>query len=53
VKWEIAETARQSHYMFGVQINSDKTHPLPIGLPSQNVIRWDFEQITKWLTTWV
>lgn len=53
VKWEIAETARQGHYMFGVQINSDKTHPLPIGLPSQNVIRWDFEQITKWLATWV
>lgn len=53
VKWEIAETIRQGHYIFGIQINTDKTHSVPAGLPSQNVIRWDFEQITKWLATWV
>jgi hypothetical protein len=53
VVWEIAETARQSHYLFGVQINSDKTHRLPEGLPARNVIRWDFAQIVKWLETWV
>src|SRR5688572_15409017 len=53
VLWEIAETNRQKHYMFGIQINSDKTHSIPAGLPSPNVIRWDFEQIISWLKTWV
>lgn len=52
VLWEIAETIRQSHYIFGIQINKDKTHPIPKGLPNQNVIRWDFEQISSWLKTW-
>ena len=52
VLWEIAETVRQKHYMFGVQIHRDKTHPIPSGLPSQSVIRWDFDQIVKWLNTW-
>lgn len=53
VLWEIAETIRQNHYIFGIQINRDKTHTVPNGLPSGNVIRWDFEQIVKWLKTWV
>lgn len=53
VLWEIAETIRQDHYIFGIQINRDKTHTIPKGLPSRNVIRWDFEQIVKWLKTWV
>ena len=52
VLWEIAETARQGHYMFGIQINTDKTHTIPAGLSSQNVIRWNFDQIIKWLKTW-
>lgn len=52
VLWEIAETIRQGHYIFGVQINRDKTYPVPAGLPSKNVIRWDFEQIRSWLKTW-
>lgn len=52
VLWEIAETARQQHYMFGIQINRDQTHPIPQGLASANVIRWDFSQIVKWLSTW-
>ena len=52
VLWEIAETIRQNHYIFGIQINKDKTHPIPTGLPSKNVIRWDFEQIGSWLKTW-
>lgn len=51
VLWEIAETKRQGHYMFGVQINKDQTHTIPAGL--SNVIRWDFDQIIKWLSTWV
>ncbi|HET7550448.1 MAG TPA: TIR domain-containing protein [Gemmatimonadaceae bacterium] len=53
VLWEIAETSRQGHYMFGIQINKDKTHTIPAGLSSKNVIRWDFEQIVSWLKTWV
>ncbi|WP_442960640.1 TIR domain-containing protein [Pseudarthrobacter sp. MM222] len=53
VLWEIEETKRQGHYMFGIQIHSDRTHPVPPGLPSANVIRWDSQQITDWLATWV
>lgn len=53
VLWEIAETLRQERYIFGIQINRDKKHTIPEGLPSQNVIRWDFDQIVQWLETWV
>lgn len=53
VLWEIAETVRQGHYMFGVQINKDKTHTVPAGLAPKNVIRWDFDQMVEWLSTWV
>jgi hypothetical protein len=53
VLWEVAETARQGHYLFGIQTNRDKTHGIPIGLPAKNVIRWDFDQIVTWLNTWV
>jgi hypothetical protein len=53
VLWEIAETARQGHYLFGIQINKDKTHSIPAGIPSGDVIRWNFDQIAKWLKTWV
>jgi antiphage defense system Thoeris ThsB-like protein len=53
VLWEIAETARQGHYMFGIQINRDKTYIVPTGLPERNVIRWNFEQIAVWLKTWI
>lgn len=52
VAWEIAETLRQDHYIFGVQINRDQTHPLPTGLPAGNVIRWDFDQMVAWLNSW-
>ena len=53
VLWEIAETIRQGHYIFGVQINRDKTHTIPNGLPGKNVIRWNFDQIVDWLETWI
>lgn len=53
VLWEIAETLRQNHYIFGIQINSDATHPIPSGLPANNVIRWEFTQLERWLNTWV
>lgn len=53
VLWEIAETVRQGHYMFGIQIYRDKTYPIPAGLANNSVIRWDFDQISRWLDTWV
>lgn len=52
VLWEIAETARQSHPMCGIQINHDKTHPIPAGLPANRVIRWDFDAIVRELNRW-
>jgi hypothetical protein len=52
VLWEIAETSRQGHPIFGVQINSGKTHPVPAGLPSARVIRWDFDEIVAELKRW-
>lgn len=52
VKWEIAETIRQGHFLFGVQINRDSTYVVPDGLPAANVIRWDFSMMTTWLATW-
>lgn len=53
VLWEIAETARQRNYLFGIQINKDQTHIIPGGIPSGDVIRWNFDQIANWLKTWV
>ena len=53
VIWEIEETIRQGHYLFGIQINKDETHAIPAGLPNKNVIRWDFTQMEAWLKTWI
>jgi hypothetical protein len=52
VKWEIAETNRQGHPMFGIQISSDKTYVIPSGLPANRVIRWDFDAIVRELNRW-
>lgn len=52
VLWEIAETLRQGHPMFGIQINHDRTHPIPTGLPASQVIRWDFDSIVSKLNLW-
>lgn len=52
VLWEIAETTRQGHPLFGIQINSGKTHPIPTGLPASRVIRWDFDAIAAELNRW-
>jgi hypothetical protein len=52
VVWEIAETKRQGHPIFGIQINSGKTHPIPEGLPASRVIRWDFDDIVEELERW-
>src|SRR3954471_24948898 len=39
VLWEISETRSQQHYMFGIQVHRDQTHPIPAGLPAAHVIR--------------
>ena len=52
VLWEIEETKRQGHYLFGIQINSKETHTIPSGLPSKNVIRWTFDDIVRALKHW-
>lgn len=52
VLWEIAETTRQDHPMFGVQITSDKTYPIPSGLSASRVIRWSFDRIVGELEAW-
>jgi hypothetical protein len=52
VLWEVAETNRQGDPMFGIQINNGKTHPIPPGLPSTRVIRWDFDAIVAELKRW-
>jgi hypothetical protein len=53
VLWEIAETNRQNHPMFGIQITAKKTYAVPEGLPSARVIRWSFDAIVKALEGWV
>lgn len=53
VVWEIAETARQSNHLFGIQIHPDNTHTLPSGLPASNVVRWNFDAIVQMLATWI
>lgn len=52
VLWEIAESKRQGHPVFGVQIHSDETHPLPSGLTAYDVVRWDFDAIVTRLAEW-
>lgn len=52
VLWEVAETRRQGHPLFGIQINHDRTWPIPQGVPSSSVIRWDFDLIVARLATW-
>ena len=52
VLWEIAETLRQGHHLFGVQINHDKTYSIPAGLTSSKVVRWNFDAIVAALATW-
>ncbi|MGY0002599.1 TIR domain-containing protein [Micromonospora sp. I033] len=52
VLWEIAETSRQGNHMFGIQIYRDRTYPIPEGLSSQRVIRWDFDSIVAELESW-
>lgn len=52
VCWEIAETLRQGHPMFGIQINSDRTHIVPTGLQLSRVFRWDIPVIVQQLNSW-
>ena len=52
VLWEIAETTRQGHPVFGIQIKSDATYAVPKGLASGSVVRWDIDAIIKKLNGW-
>ena len=52
VLWEISETNRQGHYLFAIQINSDATYRVPLGVPSTRVIRWNFTKIVAELERW-
>jgi hypothetical protein len=52
VVWEIEETIRKDHPVFGIQIHRDLTHRKPRSLPAANVIRWEWAKITRWLDTW-
>jgi hypothetical protein len=52
VVWEIAETNRQGHPLFGIQIKNDKNYPIPAGLLSSRVIRWNFDDIVRELNRW-
>ena len=52
VLWEIAETTRQGHPLFGIQTKNDATYPVPNGLPSSGVIRWNFDEIVRKLKDW-
>ena len=52
VRWEIAETSRQGHYLFGIQIHKDGANRIPQGLPVASVIPWQFNTIVAWLSTW-
>jgi hypothetical protein len=50
VLWEIEETRRHSHPLFGIQINRERTHSVPAGV--NRVIRWNFVEIQRELARW-
>lgn len=52
VLWEIAETIRQGHSMFAVQIHRSETHTVPKGIALSRVIRWNFDSIVAELENW-
>ncbi|HSS41880.1 MAG TPA: TIR domain-containing protein [Solirubrobacterales bacterium] len=50
VLWEINETLRQGHPLFGIQINKDRTYQTPAGV--SRVVRWNFQMIAAELARW-
>ncbi|WP_445442619.1 TIR domain-containing protein [Clavibacter sp. km1a] len=52
VLWEIAETKRQGHHLFGIQTQTNSTFTIPGGLPAASVIRWKFVDIVARLQAW-
>ncbi|HLM85979.1 MAG TPA: TIR domain-containing protein [Solirubrobacteraceae bacterium] len=52
VLWEIAETKRQGHPLFGIQIKADRSYRVPAGLPAGRVIKWNFSAILTELNRW-
>jgi hypothetical protein len=52
VAWEIEETKRQSHRLLGMQINANKSHPIPSGIKSSQVIPWNLDKVTAHVSSW-
>lgn len=52
VKWEIGETLRQEHYLFGIWVHATSRPPVPPGLPAAHVIPWKFDKIIEKLNSW-
>jgi hypothetical protein len=50
VLWEVDETLRQGHRLFGIQINKGKTYQAPVGV--SRVVRWNFQDIANELARW-
>ncbi|MFF3715997.1 TIR domain-containing protein [Streptomyces prasinus] len=53
VAWEITETRVQGHPIFGIQVTDGETHQLPDGLSPNDVVRWNFTDISSRLAAWV
>ena len=52
VTWEIEETKRQGHGLFGIKIYRDEICPMPTALQGYPVINWDFDAIVGELNKW-
>jgi len=52
VTWEIQETIRQGHFMFGVKIYRDRACPVSQALNGYPTINWDFDAIVQELERW-
>lgn len=49
VLWEIKESLRQGHHVFGVRVNSNRRDIVPEGLLLSRVAPWDIDQIVRQL----
>ena len=52
VLWEIAETKRQGHPVFGIQTSSDSTYRVPDGISPSRIVKWNFDKIVSELERW-
>lgn len=52
VDWEIKESERQEHHIFGVKIYRDRNCPTPRAMSGYPTINWDFDTIVAELERW-